>query len=164
MDPEKYEGKEWDELLKALNPRDIKKTLKAAYRRVGKQVADVARASLASSGLRNGSKMKRSIRVRVYPRGGGFMVTVKPHGRQGYYKRSQDGAEKPIAMWASEGTKERYLRKGKTFFSAHPSRGRMPAYNFMDEATRKAPSIIENGIAPEIEKSAEKRLMKVGWL
>lgn len=46
------------------------------------------------------------VRVRVYP--SGFMITVKPHGKQEYYKRSKGGAEKPVAMLAVEGKKERY--------------------------------------------------------
>lgn len=170
---EQYTGKEWDELLMAMNPRDIKKTLKTAYRRIGKQIADIARSDLASSGLRHGNKMKSAVRVRVYPRGGGFMITVKPHGKQGYYKRSQDGKEKPVAMWAVEGTKERYARHGKGIFPVGNGQfrtmhgnytGRMPDYNFLKNAESQGPGIIEGGLAPEIEKSVEERVRKLGWI
>lgn len=169
---EQYTGKEWDELLRAMSPRDIKRTLKTAYRRIANQIADIARGDLAGSGLRHGNKMKRSVRVRVYPRGSGFMITVKPHGKQGYYKRSQDGAEKPVAMWAVEGTKERYARHGRRVYPIGNGQyrtmkgnwtGRMQAYSFLDNARDRGPSIIEQGIKPEIEKAVEERARKLGW-
>lgn len=171
--PADYKGKEWHELLNAMNARDIKRTLKAAYRRIGKQIADIARQDLASSGLRHGGKMKKNIRVRVYSRGGGFMITVKPHGKQGYYKRSQDGAEKPVVMWASEGTKDRYARHGKGIFPIGNgqyrtmkgnSTGQMSAYPFLRRAESQSKGIIEQGIVPEIEKAVEERLRKLGWI
>lgn len=171
--PAAYEGKEWYELLKAMNARDIKRTLKTAYRRVGKQIADIARQDLASSGLRNGDKMKKNIRVRVYPRGGGFMITVKPHGKQGYYKRSQDGAGKPVVMWASEGTKDRYARHGKGVFpignggfrTMHGnSTGRMPEYPFLRNAESQGKNIVEQGVVLDIEKAVWERLGKSGWI
>lgn len=172
MDPNEYTGKDWDELLQAMNPRDIKRTLKAAYRRVGKMIADIARSDLASSGLRHGNKMKGNIRVYVYSRGGGFKVTVKPHGKQGYYKRSQDGKEKPIAMWAEEGTTERHLRHGNHVYPIGNGQyrtmksdwtGSMRGYHFMIHANVMAEPIIDKNIQPEIEKAVYERLKKIGW-
>lgn len=167
-----YTGREWDDLLRAMSPRNIKKTLKAAYRRIGKQIADIARSDLASSGLRHGNNMKRNIRVRVYPRGSGFMITVKPHGKQGYYKRSQDGAEKPVAMWAVEGTKERHTRHGNLVYPIGDGRyrtmkgnwtGSMPGYHFLTHANSQAEPIIDRNLQPEIEKAVYERLRKIGW-
>lgn len=171
--PAAYEGKEWDELLRAMDARDIKRTLKTAYRRVGKQIADIARQDLVSSGLRHGNKMKKNIRVRVYSRGGGFMITVKPHGKQGYYKRSQDGAEKPVVMWASDGTKERYqrdggkrtypLRKGGFRTMKGSWTGSMPEYPFLKRARYEGRSLIENAVGAIIESEVYDRARKLGW-
>ncbi len=167
--PSEYQGKEWDELLRAMNPREIKRTLKSAYRRTANQIRDIARSSLVSSGLQNASKMKTGIRVRVYSRGGGFMITVKPHGKLGYYKRAQDGKEKPVLMWAAEGTADRYARHGGRIYPLGQGQfrtmkgnylGKMPSYNILDEAERQAPGIIERNLGGEIEKSVSKWLEK----
>jgi len=169
--PAEYKGKEWDELLRAMSPRDIKRTIKTAYRRVGKQIADIARSDLAGA-IRHGNKMKGNVRVRVYPRGSGFMVTVKPHGKQGYYKRSQDGKEKPVAMWAQDGTVERYTRHGNNVYKTADGQyftmkgnytGRMPRNDFLKRANDQAPAIIENGIRPELENAVYNRAKKLGW-
>lgn len=170
MNPSEYTGKEWDDLLRAMSARDIKRALKTAYRRIGKQIADIARSDLASSGLRHGSKMKSSVRVHVYSRGGGFEVTVTPHGRQGYYKRSQDGQEKPVAMWANSGTVERKHRKTlfpvKGGFKNMKSGdvGRMPALNFLSNARNQAYPIIRRGMDDALNDAIEDRLRKAGWI
>lgn len=171
--PAQYNGKDWDELLQAMNPREIRKTLKTAYRRTANLIRDVARRSLASSGLRNASRMKNAIRVRVYSRGGGFMITVKPHGKSGYYKRSQDGKEKPVLMWAAGGTNERYVYRGNRVYPIGNGRfrtmkgnyvGKMPDYQILNEAERQGESIIDNNIQPELEKAVDERLRKAGWI
>lgn len=170
--PAQYNGKDWDELLQAMNPRDIRKTLKTSYRRIGKMIADIARSDLASTSLRNASKMKRNIRVHVFSRGSGFMITTKPHGKSGYYKRSQDGKEKPVLMWAAEGTKERYVYRGNRVYPLGNGQfrtmkgnwtGSMPGYFFLRHANRMAESITDKNIQPEIEKAVYERLRKAGW-
>lgn len=171
INPSDYTGEEWNEMLKALSIRGIKRSIKTAYRRVGKQIADVARNSLAGS-IRHGNKMRRNIRVHVFSRGGGFEISVRPHGKQGYYRRSQDGREKPVAMWAAEGTKDREMRGhgGLKFRTSQgwrtmkgKSTGKMPKYPFMDEAKNAGDAIFEKDMGPEIEKAAVERLKKAGW-
>ena len=170
--PADYKGKEWDELLKEMDAKDIKRTWRSAYRRVGKLVAQPARDALASA-IRHGSAMAKNIRVRVWPKGYGFSVTVKPHGKQGYYRRSQDGREKPVAMWAQEGTVERHERHGgkgvfKTadgFKTMKGNRtGKMKGYHFLEASEKQGPSIVEREMYPELEKETEKRLRKLGWI
>ncbi len=63
------------------------------------------------SGMANASRLKKDIRQRVYPRGTGFMITVKPHGRQGFHT-NRFGLQKPVLMWVEAVTKVRYVRKG----------------------------------------------------
>lgn len=170
--PAEYKGKEWDELLRSMNVKDIRRVLKSTYRRVGKQIADIARADLVSSGLRNADKMKRAIRVHVYGRGGGFEITTKFHGKQGFYRRSQDGKEKPVVMWAQDGTSNRFTYYHKRVIPfgggayrtlATNARGSMRKYDFLRRAESQAPGIIENGLGPELEKAVNKRALKLGW-
>lgn len=93
-DPSQYKGKEWNKLLQCFNKRDLKASLKGAYRKTGNEILTIARQRLMSSGIAHASKLKKGIRLRVYPRGGGFMITVKPHGKQGYHV-NRFGLEKP---------------------------------------------------------------------
>lgn len=109
MNEKQVIGQAWNDLLKTFDQREMKRTLKDAYRRTGKMIAAVAKRSVEGSGINDAGKLAKGVRVRVYPRGGGFMITVKPHGNSGYIK-NRHGLEKPVLMWAAEGTVERYPR------------------------------------------------------
>lgn len=157
-DPRNYDGREWSDLLRAMNARDVKASLKAAYRKEAGKVAQLARERLAGSGLRNAGRMKRNVRVRVYSRGGGFMVTVKPHGKSGYYTNSA-GKQKPVAMWAEEGTKPRSRRTWTGGFT-----GAMPAYHFMRDTEDAAGTMVEKDLNSAVEQAVEARAAKLGWI
>lgn len=171
-DPSKYKGKEWNELLQCFNKRDLKASLKGAYRMTGNEILLIARQKLMSSGIAHASKLKKDIRLRVYPKGTGFMITVKPHGKtQGYHTNSK-GLQKPVVMWAEEGTKVRYVRHGGgqkvqtsdgKWVTLGRRRGQMPAYHFLDGIEDKGGPIIERGIAPAIEQSVMSKASKNGW-
>lgn len=68
---------------KSFQQARLESGVKGAYRKTGNEVLKVARQKLAQSGIANAAKLKKGIRLRVYPRGSGFMITVKPHGKQG---------------------------------------------------------------------------------
>ena len=159
----------WCMLLQCFNKRDLKALLKGAYRKTGNEILKIARQRLMSSGIAHASKLKKGIRLRVYPRGGGFMITVKPHGKQGYHV-NRFGLEKPVVMWAEEGTKFRFPRKGafvtKTDkgFIRITRMGKMPAYHFLDDVERYAPPIIEEDIGKALEDSVMKRASRLGLL
>lgn len=170
-DPGQYKGKEWNELLKVFNKRDLKASVKGAYRKVGGEVLKVARQKLMQSGMANASKLKKDIRLRVYPKGGGFMITVKPHGKQGYHT-NRFGLQKPVLMWAEEGTKVRYVRKGGgqvaqlgdgKWRTLGRRRGQMPAFHFLDGVEAEGAPIIERDIGARLEETVLKRAKKVGY-
>lgn len=142
-----------------------------AYRKTGNEVLKVARQKLAESGIANASKLKKWIRLRVYPRGGGFMITVKPHAKQGFHV-NRFGLQKPVLMWAEEGTKVRYVRKGGgqvaqlgdgKWRTLGRRRGQMPAYHFLDGVESDGGQIIEREISPRLEEAVMKRAEKLGW-
>ena len=117
--------------------------------------------------------MAKNIRVRVWTRDYGFSITVKPHGKQGYYKRSQDGKEKTVAMWAQEATVDRCERHGgKSVFKTADGlktmkgnwTGRMKGYHFLEESEKQGQALVEREISPELEKETEKWLRKLGWI
>ncbi len=172
-DPSQYKGKEWNELLQCFNKRDLKASLKGAYRKTGNEILTIARQRLMSSGIAHASKLKKGIRLRVYPRGGGFMITVKPHGKQGFHV-NRFGLEKPVLMWAEEGTKERMLRHlpsdGKRvvridgkYRTVGAFTGKMPAYHFLDGVYERGVQILNRDIPSNLEDSVMRRAGRLGW-
>lgn len=171
-DPSEYKGKEWGELLQVFNKRDLKASLKGAYRLTGNEILQIARQKLMSSGIAHASKLKKDIRLRVYPRGSGFMITVKPHGKAQGYHTNRFGLQKPVVMWAEEGTKVRYVRKGGgqkvhtsdgKWVTLGRRRGQMPAYHFLDGIEDKGGPIIERDLTPAIESQVMKQAGKYGF-
>lgn len=170
-DPSQYKGKEWNELLQCFNKRDLKAAMKGAYRKTGNEILTIARQRLMSSGIAHASKLKKGIRLRVYPRGGGFMISVKPHGKQGYHV-NRFGLEKPVLMWAEEGTKVRYVRHGGDqkvqtsvgqWRTLGRRRGQMPAYRFLDGIESQGVPVIEREMPQAIEDQVAKRAGKCGF-
>ncbi len=164
--------KAWNDLLRTFDRRELKRTLKDAYRRTGKKIASIAKMSVQAGGINDAGKLSRGVRVRVYPRGGGFMITVKPHGKQGFIK-TRRGVEKPVLMWAEEGTKSRQTRGGKNGYLIKTdegyrwvgkNRGKMPAYHFLKEAEAQGAAIVEQEVGKEIEDATVRRAQKLGWL
>lgn len=178
-----YEGKELNAVLAAMNTRQLRNVLKSAYRKEARKVKDIVAGKAASSGLRHGAYVGRSVRVRVFSRGGGFMVTTKSlnggKGSQGStakgFHKNRYGQWKPIALWANSGTVERNtnaIRKhrimiggsGKhgVFRTLGPYRGRMRAYGFMDAAEKPSVAMVEQDMGVEIQAAVLRRLDKGG--
>lgn len=176
MDPKDYTGKEWTELLKSLTPRQIRNSIRNAYRREANDIRKIAVQKLRSSGLKvrgNSSDWEKGIRAYVYSRGGGFMVTVKARGvnRQGRGEKgmhkNRAGLKKPVLMWAEEGTTVRKT-KSKTKIFVRKRKGHdtgvMPAYGFLESAAPEMYRRAETGLAPEIEAAVNKAARKAGIL
>lgn len=194
MDPKDYTGKEWTDLLKEMNGRQIKNVMKQAYRRVGKKGEDIARRHLKTSGLGGDmNSLGRSIRTYVYSKGGGFLITVDARranksgkGEKSMYKTSR-GVKKPILMWAEDGTNPRqsggnvryvytgnvkwgsrhgkaYKLRRKRVRSGGRDRGKMPAYNFLKDSENEIAKMAENELQPEVEKAVLRAAKKAGWV
>lgn len=171
---EDYE-KMFGEVLSCFDRRDIRAALRSGYRKVAnkgaKIVRDASRQRIKIRGDRR--SWDKSIRVYVYSKGGGFVITTKFHGKQGFH-RNRCGKEKPVVMWAAEGTVERYVRgkgvrsllwrrKGFTG-SGLPRRGRMPNYGFVDATTPQVYTMVENDLYKELNQAVNKRAAKLGML
>lgn len=175
-----YEGKEFAAVMRAMSPRMVRNSLKSAYRKVAKKAKDVVVSKAASSGLRHGASVGRSVRVRIYPWGNGFMLTAKPRnggkGSQGSvargFHKNSIGQWKPIALWSNAGTQQRSIRtnkrvrvnfgKGKSgsWLTMGRGRGSMPAYSFMDKSNSEVLNVVGNDMFSEIEAAVNKRLEK----
>lgn len=157
--------KPFDDLLREMTPRQLRNSLKGAYRKVAKQAKDIAVGKMQTSGLHvmgNKSDLKKAIRTRIYSRGGGFMVTVKPDRQnKKSMHRNRRGFLKPVLMWAEEGTTGRFTRNGQR--RGHIT-GSMPAYHFMSDSEEQMRQTVENGLYPELEQAVEKQARKAGLI
>lgn len=174
MNPKDYTGKEWAELSRLLTPRQIRNSVKRAYRREANKACKIAVRTLRVSGLRvkgDNSDWEKGIRPYIYSRGGGFLVTVKAKGtnRQGKGEKgmhkNRAGVKKPVLMWAEDGTAVRKTKSRSRVFirkrKGH-STGRMPGYGFLDKATPGMFQSVEAGLFPEIEAAMDKVARKAG--
>lgn len=176
MNPKDYTGKEWTELLKSLTPRQIKNSVKRAYRKEADKACKIAVQKLRSSGLKvrgNSSDWEKGIRSHIYSRGGGFMVTVKARGvnkqgrgEKGMHK-NRTGLKKPVLMWAEEGTTVRKTKSKTKIFvrkrKGHDT-GAMPKCGFLESVAPEMSRSVETGLFPEIEIAVNKVAQKAGIL
>ena len=153
------------DVFTALDLRAQRKALRGAMRREGNRLKKSATANLESSGIGTGTKRRlaKGIIVRVYPErmGAGFMVSVKPHRKKGYHLNRQ-GKEKPVLMWAEEGTGQRKTRSQSKFFvrkrKGHAT-GRMKPYRFLSRAESNATSV-EANLFRDFQANLDKALKK----
>lgn len=159
--------KPWREFLKEMTQKEIGKAIKSGYRKTANKAAKLVREEMHRSGLKVKGDVKsldKSVRVRIYPKGGGFLVTTKPRGKQGVH-RNRFGKLKPVAMWASEGTTDRYLRRRFKKRNGKPGtgyRGAMRNYGFVDKATTQAFGVVEQDLGKELETAVMKAAKKAG--
>lgn len=153
------------EIFNALDMKTQRKAMRSALLRAGNTVKKEAIAKLASEDIHNGEKVGKSLRIRTYPDkyGLGFMVTAKPRGKKGYYRNSK-GREKPVAMWAAEGTKKRTTKSKSKFFvrlKRGRSTGKMPRYNFLPKAEASATSKVEAELFQSFQRNLERAFKKL---
>ena len=94
MKPEEYTGSEWQYLLKQMDGKEIKKSLRSAIRAEAKKAQKIAQDKLAATDLQvqgNTADWKKGIRTYIYNpnRATGFMVTVKARAARRAKVRSQ---------------------------------------------------------------------------
>lgn len=156
------------DVFQALDLKDQRKAMRSAMRREGNRLKKQAIANLQGSGIGQGTngRLSKGIRMRVYPDkfGTGFMLSVKPHKKQGFHKNRQ-GKEKPVLMWAEEGTKYRKTKtKTKVFARKRKGHvtGRMKRYGFMRKTGGQATQIVERNLFSDFQKNLERAARKKG--
>ena len=171
-------------VFRALSLKDQRKALRGAMRREGNRLKKQAADNLRASGITapgktyRPSKKKRyagdpmslskGIRLRVYPEdyGAGFMLSVKPHKKQGYHT-NRKGKEKPVLMWAEDGTEYRKTKTKTKFFvrkrKGHVT-GRMKRYGFIRKTDEQATQVVEQNLFTDFQGNIEKAARKQGLL
>ena len=173
---EHYIGEEFTELAKKMTKRQLRNVLKSATRAVAKRVRGVAVANLRASGLRvkgNRSDWERGVRSYVYPKGGGFLVTVKPHkgkggkevGMHATRRYHKTGERLPILMWAEDGSGPRKTKQ-PTDWKGRPrklhSKGAMPAKHFIERGKPQMERIVQEDMGRAVEVAIDKMARKAG--
>ncbi len=163
-------------LLSRLSPREQRKALAGAMRREANSLKRAAQAAVKQSGLgqKHPTKVEKGVYSRVYPAryGAGFLVSVKPHGAKKGIHRNRYGREKPVLMFAEEGTVARRVgrrqghytmqggrfasKKYRTYQRSGHSTGRMRAYHFLADAEQREAPGIEQRLWAEFEKNVSR--------
>ncbi len=171
------------DVYKALDQTTHRKAMRSAMRREGNALKKAAVSNLGQSGIGGGTKRSLSsgIYVRTYPDryGLGFMVSVKPHGKRKGIHLNRQGREKPVLMWAEDGTRLRHVGRrissvfGKSRFTGKKirqyvrggaSRGKMKRYAFLAKTEQQTGASVEGNLFTSFQRSLERAARKQGLL
>lgn len=179
MNPKDYTGTEWKELAKQFTTKQMRGSLKRAYRAEAKKARQIALSKLHAEDIDvqgNRADWDAGVRAHIYSGGGGFMITVKGRsGRKGrgeksmhenrFYPKTQ--RKLPVLMWAEDGTKPRKTKsKTKKYVRLRKGHktGKMPEYGFLDKAAAEMYRTVEGDLAKEVEKAVRKVAKKSGFV
>ena len=171
------------DVYKALDVKTQRKAMKGAMRREGNRLKKAAGANLGSSGIGKGTKRSLSsgIYVRTYPDryGLGFMVSVKPHGKRKGIHLNRQSKEKPVLMWAEDGTRYRKAGRrissffGKSRFTGKKirqyvrggaNRGKMKRYAFLAKTEQQTAESVETNLFNNLQDNIERAARKQGLI
>lgn len=175
-----YDDHNLQQLWKELSPKRRVQAMRGTMRTQAHYVRKVAIGNLRSSGLRTDADMERGVREVVFKNTLGFRVTVGTKGKKsrsnpnaktrGYHKNRR-GEEKPILIWAEDGTKERHTkrrgflgRRWRAFSNKGRKgyRGRMPRFAFMAKTKQETMATVTSEYANVFRSTVEKIALKYG--
>ena len=171
------------EVFRALDLTIQRKALRGAMRREGNRLRKTATSNLSQSGIGGGTKRSLSsgIYVRVYPDnyGAGFMVSVRPRGKnKGIHLNRQD-LQKPVLMWAEDGTRQRRIgrrvssslsksrftgKKVRQYLRGGANRGKMKRYGFLAKTEEQTAASVEANLFNNFQGNLEKAARRQGLL
>ena len=181
-----YDDTQLQKLFSELSEKERAKALKGAFRAQARALRKAAVNNLRSS-LNSNPELEKGVRALVFKRQLGFRVTVgtvlkwnKDHTgyatKKGFYMNRQ-GLEKPVLIWAEEGTKERRTKGQRAWYRTKRGqrrrrymyngayRGRMRRYGFMEKARDQMAGTVtrelQDSIRTYVTKTAQKHGCKV---
>lgn len=119
--------------------------------------------------------------MRTYPDryGLGFMVSVKPHGKRKGIHLNRQSKEKPVLMWAEDGTRYRKAGRrissffGKSRFTGKKirqyvrggaNRGKMKRYAFLAKTEQQTADSVETNLFNNLQDNIERAARKQGLI
>ncbi len=173
----------FSDVYRALDMKSQRKAMRSAMRREGNTLKKTAVMNLGQSGIGGGTRRSLSsgVYVRTYPDryGLGFMVSVKPHGRRKGIHLTRQNKEKPVLMWAEDGTRNRrsgrrvssFFRKSRftgkrvrQYFRGGANRGKMRRYAFLAKTEEQTGDQVEGRLFDTFNKNLERAARKQGLL
>lgn len=174
----------FSDVFKALDLKEQRKAIRGALGKAAKRVKQITISNLQGSGLGMGTyaPITEGVQYRVFPSryGAGFMVRVSPYkkGDDSVMHLNRRGKEKPVLMWAEDGTRGRRVgrrtdsftgtsRNGKKvrhYNRAGHSTGRMPKYGFMVKEEGGQVSFVEHDLFADFQRNVLKAARKQGLL
>jgi len=178
-----YDDSKLRELYKSFSEKERVKALRGAFRKQAGFFRKAAIANLRSS-LSSNSDLEKGIRSIVFKRTLGFRVTVgtkvtknKSTGKKTYtgFHKNRRGEEKPVLIWAEEGTATRRTKSGREKHSTRrgwrtrnvymgANRGRMRRYAFMTKTKSQVTNTITGNLHDEIRNYVYKIAKKNGCI
>lgn len=179
-----YDDSQLQQLFAQMDEKQRAKAMKGAFRSTANTFRRAA-VSLLRSSIRSNREMEKGVRALVFKKKLGFRVTVgtvlrkskdktRYVAKKGFYMNHQ-GLEKPVLIWAEDGTKERRLKGSRGSFKTKRGfrkrylyngayRGRMRAYQFILGAQRQVGPQIDNELQVNFRQSVEKVAKKYGCI
>lgn len=148
-----YDDEQLQRMFAELDPKRRNQALRGAFRMEANKLRKAAVSSLRSK-MNSNADLEKGVRALVFKQQLGFRVTVGTVNRKsrrtgdiqtkGYHK-NRFGLEKPVLIWAEDGTAQRRAKNRKG-----ANRGRMPRYGFIVEA--------RNQVEPTVTKDIQENL------
>ena len=179
-----YDDTQLRQLFAEMDEKQRAKAMKGAFRSTANLLRRTAVANLRSD-LHSGKDLEKGVRALVFKQKLGFRVTVgtvlrkskdrtRIVAKKGFHL-NRAGLEKPVLIWAEDGTKERRLKgsrgshRTKTGFRKRylfngAFRGRMPAYQFIVKANQQVGPQINQTLQESFRASVEKTAKKYGCI
>ena len=167
------------EVFRSLSPKEQAGALRRSYLKEGNRLLKRARDTVNASSLGSKRKAPKKPRTalntarapmgdglyrRVYPKGGGFMVSAKPYRRntkKGMH-RNLYGQLKPVLNFAADGTGERQTGRARRTRGKGHRTGRMPKAFDLRQVEDSEVRAVEANIYTEFERQCMKTLRRKG--
>ena len=165
-----YDDANLQRLFAEMDVKQRMKSMKGAFRKEANRVKKAAINNLRGS-IRTDKDMEKGVRALVFARTAGFKVTIaskkttkKSNVEYGMHKNRQ-GLNKPVLIWAEEGTKNRKTKTATRIFTrsrkGHAT-GRMKRYGFMQQTQAQVRDIVTENLKNELTNNVQKIAEKYG--
>ena len=166
-----YDDGNLQRLFAELEPKRRTQALKGGFRKLAGQVRKKAVGNLRAS-IHTDKDLEKGVRAVVFKRTAGFRVTIgtKKAGKNGKGEAgmhtNRRGLNKPVLIWAEEGTQQRKTKGGggkraARLRAAHNT-GSMPRFGFMDKTRNEVSSTITEDMHRMVAESTQRIAKKYG--
>ncbi len=159
-----YNDEQLQRMFAELDPKRRNQALRGAFRMEANKLRKAAVSSLRSK-MNSNADLEKGVRALVFKQQLGFRVTVGTVNRKSRrngniqtkgYHTNRFGQEKPVLIWAEDGTKQRRTK------SHDANTGRMPRYGFIVEARDQVGPTVTKDIQENLRAYTVKVAKKYG--